>query len=70
MNNMFKNIGEILFMWVLNLLAVLGVSQDVNGQLTIIEQALKIAVLLATLVFTCYKIKKIRGKKPDDEFKN
>lgn len=58
MNNMVKNISELILVWAINLLAVLGAS----GQLTLIEQILKIAVLIATLVFTCYKIKKIRSK--------
>lgn len=63
---MFKNISDILFVWAVNAVAIIGTSQDVANNLNIVESVFKIAVLIATLIFTCYKIKKARKESNND----
>lgn len=57
---MFKNISDIVFVWIVNAATIIGTSQDVANNLNIVESIFKIALLIASLIFTCYKIKKAK----------
>jgi len=60
MNSMFKNIAEIVGSWIVNLLTIVVTSQQLSGQLNLLEQFLKIVLLVITIIYTYKKIKSLR----------
>lgn len=53
---MYKLVSELTFVWSVNVAALVSTSQELAGQLTVVESLCKIGVLILSMIFTCYKI--------------